>query len=84
MSIKIYDFSECIKPQKVIDYLQIPIKKNDILTFTFTSGTTGEPKAALLSHGNFLASVANSTRKSKHVFQETDVYLSFLPLVHIF
>lgn len=85
-SLNVYNFSSCVKEQKIIDYQEIPIKTNDILTFTYTSGTTGEPKAALLSHGNFLAVVAASTRSDgpKHGFTKDDVYLSFLPLVHIF
>lgn len=60
----------------------IPPKSKDIATVCYTSGTTGEPKGALLSHLNFCA---------QNVFcylgidlTNKDVYLSYLPLAHIF
>ena len=54
---------------------------DDIATFVYTSGTTGPPKAALLSHSNVLC---NSHAFAKHVPAfETDVILSYLPLCHI-
>jgi len=36
------------------------ISRDDIYTFCYTSGTTGTPKAALLSHGNIMANIAAS------------------------
>lgn len=56
----------------------------DIATFCYTSGTTGVPKGALITHENIM-SVANAALLS--VFPDmgpTDTYLSFLPLPHIF
>ncbi|KAG4950052.1 hypothetical protein JHK82_043253 [Glycine max] len=46
------------------------------------SGTTGTPKGAISTHGNFIASVARSTRDEK--FDPSDVYLSCLPLEYIY
>ncbi|MBC8466779.1 MAG: AMP-binding protein [Deltaproteobacteria bacterium] len=54
---------------------------DDIATFVYTSGTTGPPKAVMLSHSNVLS---NSDAFAKHVAAfETDVILSYLPLCHI-
>jgi long-chain acyl-CoA synthetase len=56
----------------------------DVATFCYTSGTTGVPKGALITHENIL-SVANAAIST--VFSDlgpTDSYLSFLPLPHIF
>jgi long-chain acyl-CoA synthetase len=56
-------------------------RPEDIATFVYTSGTTGPPKAALLSHFNVLS---NSNAFAKHVPAfDTDVILSYLPLCHI-
>jgi long-chain acyl-CoA synthetase len=56
-------------------------RPEDIATFVYTSGTSGPPKAALLSHFNVLS---NSNAFAKHVPAfDTDVILSYLPLSHI-
>jgi long-chain acyl-CoA synthetase len=34
------------------------IKRDDIYTFSYTSGTTGNPKGAMLSHGNLVSLIA--------------------------
>lgn len=59
-----------------------PAPKN-IHTFCYTSGTSGEPKGALLSHENFLASVASMCIPDLHLSHQ-DVYLSYLPLPHAY
>ena len=56
--------------------------ENDLCTIIYTSGTTGEPKGVLLTHKNIVSNV-----KSAHeIFDigENDIFLSFLPLCHIF
>jgi len=56
-------------------------RPEDIATFVYTSGTTGPPKAAELSHFNV---ISNSNAFAKHVQTfDTDVILSYLPLCHI-
>lgn len=54
---------------------------DEIATFVYTSGTTGPPKGALLSHANVLS---NSRAFAQHVpTYDTDIVLSYLPLCHI-
>lgn len=48
----------------------------------YTSGTTGRPKGALLSHANLIANV-RSFRTVLHVSEE-DVFLAALPLFHAY
>ena len=48
----------------------------------YTSGTTGRPKGALLSHANLIANV-QSFRTVLHVSEE-DVFLAALPLFHAY
>ncbi|KAH9682772.1 Long chain acyl-CoA synthetase 6 (peroxisomal) [Citrus sinensis] len=59
-----------------------PPKPDDVATICYTSGTTGTPKGAVLSHGNLIASVAGATLGTK--FYPSDVYISYLPLAHIY
>ncbi|KAK4798830.1 hypothetical protein SAY86_031156 [Trapa natans] len=59
-----------------------PPKPDDIATICYTSGTTGTPKGAVLTHGNLIANVAGSTFSIK--FYPSDVYISYLPLAHIY
>ncbi|KAJ4954703.1 hypothetical protein NE237_011486 [Protea cynaroides] len=59
-----------------------PPKPEDIATICYTSGTTGTPKGAVLTHGNFIANVAGVFFGAK--FYTSDIYISYLPLAHIF
>ncbi|XP_027367504.1 long chain acyl-CoA synthetase 6, peroxisomal-like isoform X2 [Abrus precatorius] len=59
-----------------------PPKPDDIATICYTSGTTGTPKGAVLTHENFIANVAGATLDEK--FSPSDVYISYLPLAHIY
>ncbi|XP_058083997.1 long chain acyl-CoA synthetase 6, peroxisomal-like isoform X3 [Magnolia sinica] len=59
-----------------------PPKPEDVATICYTSGTTGTPKGAVLTHGNLIANVAGSSIATK--FYPSDVYISYLPLAHIY
>jgi long-chain acyl-CoA synthetase len=48
----------------------------------FTSGTTGDPKGVMLSHGNILANLASVADAVP--LDPTDHVLSLLPLFHVF
>ncbi len=59
-----------------------PIAPDDLLEIVFTSGTTGDPKGAMLTHRN-LVSNARSLVQVFH-FQRNERLLSVLPLSHLF
>ncbi|KAI4342756.1 hypothetical protein MLD38_027341 [Melastoma candidum] len=59
-----------------------PPKPDDVATICYTSGTTGTPKGAVLTHGSLIASVAGSTFNTK--FGSSDITISYLPLAHIY
>lgn len=52
-------------------------KKDDLSLICYTSGTTGNPKGAMLSHNNLISAVRNI--KSLEDFQEDDEILAYLP-----
>lgn len=44
------------------------VKPDDIYTFSYTSGTTGLPKAAMITHKNMVSTVAGaSLHKNLHL-----------------
>nr|GEW64704.1 long chain acyl-CoA synthetase 6, peroxisomal-like [Tanacetum cinerariifolium] len=59
-----------------------PPKPEDIATICYTSGTTGKPKGAVVSHGNLIANNAGQAMRLK--FYPSDIYISYLPLAHIY
>jgi long-chain acyl-CoA synthetase len=62
-----------------------PPSANDIATFCYTSGTTGDPKGALISHGNLMATISGLVQVNDCMeVSTTDRHLSYLPLAHIF
>jgi long-chain acyl-CoA synthetase len=58
------------------------VVRDDVATIIYTSGTTGVPKGATLVHAGFL-DLCHNIRRTLPV-SETDVWLSFLPLAHVF
>ena len=56
-------------------------KPDDLATLVYTSGTTGNPKGAMLTHGNVTSNVV--TTRNYVPIQADDVALSILPLSHI-
>ncbi|CAL5392908.1 unnamed protein product [Camellia sinensis] len=59
-----------------------PPKPDDVATICYTSGTTGTPKGAVLSHENLITNVAGASLSVK--FCPSDIYISYLPLAHIY
>ncbi|KAL2524954.1 Long chain acyl-CoA synthetase 4 [Abeliophyllum distichum] len=66
----------------------LPVKKKtDICTIMYTSGTTGDPKGVMISNNSIVTLIAGVKRLLGSVKQSltpNDVFLSYLPLAHIF
>jgi len=71
--------------ERVIDYKNEEFKTypEDCLTFSYTSGTTGPPKGAMISHKNFCSFLGAEVTNGNTLFTSDDVALSYLPLPHI-
>lgn len=58
------------------------VSPETLATILYTSGTTGEPKGVMLTHGNFMSNAVASTMAFGQ--QRNEVKLGFLPLSHVF
>ncbi|NYD68791.1 long-chain-fatty-acid--CoA ligase [Agromyces atrinae] len=57
---------------------------DDVALIQYTSGTTGSPKGATLSHGNLLANAAQSRAWVPQVERGTAVVYAVLPMFHAY
>ncbi|XP_030806949.1 LOW QUALITY PROTEIN: long-chain-fatty-acid--CoA ligase 5 [Camarhynchus parvulus] len=64
----------------------VPPKPEDLSVVCFTSGTTGNPKGAMLTHQNVVSNAAAFLRCTENTIEVTssDVAISYLPLAHMF
>ncbi|XP_035883183.1 long-chain-fatty-acid--CoA ligase 5 isoform X2 [Phyllostomus discolor] len=64
----------------------VPPEPEDLGIICFTSGTTGDPKGAMLTHQNVVSNAAAFLKCVEDTFVPTpeDVAISYLPLAHMF
>jgi len=58
------------------------LSRSDLATIMYTSGTTGNPKGVMLTHGNILSNVEQCMEAES--MRPDDVILCWLPLSHIY
>ena len=58
------------------------VRPEDIQTFSYTSGTTGLPKGAMISNANLVATIGGAEFRLSNLTKDS-VYLSYLPLAHV-
>ncbi len=73
---------EAALPKQAPEFEVAPLEASALATICYTSGTVGRPKGVMLTHGNVLANVAGCERT--RLARPDDVFLSFLPLSHMF
>lgn len=90
--ITIYTFNQIIAKGKEVEASSsrpdMPeVTREDVYMFSYTSGTTGDPKGVMLAHkaiviGTFAANSRLGFGSTP--IDERDVHISYLPLAHVF
>ncbi|KAJ3603846.1 hypothetical protein NHX12_028587 [Muraenolepis orangiensis] len=64
----------------------VPPQPQDLAVVCFTSGTTGKPKGAMITHGNIASNTSSVIKilEGSFVIGQEDVSISYLPLAHMF
>lgn len=83
--LHLYHFNDVINigAQNPDTILPAEPETESVYMFCYTSGTTGDPKAAKLTHRNIL-SVATSANYAGVPIFHSDCVISYLPLAHSF
>jgi long-chain acyl-CoA synthetase len=80
-NLNMIPFSRLLTNNNILPFPKID--PDTIFTFSYTSGTTGDPKGAIISHKNFVGTISNCKESSLN-FNKDDVQICFLPLAHIY
>jgi long-chain acyl-CoA synthetase len=70
------------KCREELDRRAARLGPDDLATIMYTSGTTGNPKGVMLTHGNLLSNALSTNQASPR--QQGAVLLSWLPFSHIY
>ncbi|EDO46335.1 predicted protein [Nematostella vectensis] len=85
--IKIISFSDVEAMGKAHPYEKKLPKPDDLAVVCYTSGTTGNPKGAMITHSNAVAMLAGlcvMIKKCGIRVDNDDVHISYLPLAHMY
>jgi len=81
---KYLNFSSIIKKQlKEVDKIEnLNLKRNSPACIIYTSGTGGNPKGVILSHGGILSNLEGACEILKPLIDKRPIFLTWLPLSH--
>lgn len=78
-------FAITLKQGHSLHLTSLSLQKEDIAFLQYTGGTTGKPKAAMLTHHNVLANIEQLTVWVRPILKEgSETIITALPLYHIF
>lgn len=75
---------EHAKDPSLFEKLSGEVTADDLATIVYTSGTTGLPKGAMITHGNVFWVVKSLDAIKPHFASDKDCTVPFLPLSHVF
>jgi long-chain acyl-CoA synthetase len=64
------------------NFLDLKIKRKDVACIIYTSGTQGNPKGVILSHGGILNNCEGSCELLRNIVSKKTNFLTWLPLSH--
>ena len=67
---------------EVINFFSLDIQRKDVACIIYTSGTQGNPKGVILSHGGILNNCEGSCNLLKPIISSKTRFLTWLPLSH--
>jgi long-chain acyl-CoA synthetase len=70
------------KDFKIRNFFNLKIERKDIACIIYTSGTQGNPKGVMLSHGGILSNCEGSCELLKPIVSSHPRFLTWLPLSH--
>jgi len=88
IGVTIEVLGDLVEKTGLISESQLPVlKKDDLSTIVYTSGTTGQPKGVMLTHGNLLHQISHRLSTTQP-YEETEplpgeTMVSILPVWHI-
>ncbi|HKL97592.1 MAG TPA: AMP-binding protein, partial [Methanocorpusculum sp.] len=81
LSVKVYVPRDIESLREAPQLLPVNTEFDDLCQLQYTSGTTGKPKGAMLTHGNWLAAIHNEC--DVLTYKQDDVYLGIYPMGHV-
>ena len=81
---KYIDFKSATKEDLVDNDIlkNINLKRNSPACIIYTSGTGGDPKGVILSHGGILSNIEGAQEILKPIITKKPIFLTWLPLSH--
>jgi len=73
-----------ITTEEEADLAAVAPKGDDLALIMYTSGSTGTPKGVMLSHKNFVSTLASCAAQDQITMGAGDCLIGYLPLAHIF
>lgn len=82
--VTLHRFQSLVDAGKENPLQPLPPKYEDLGMVCYTSGTTGNPKGVMITHGNYCGTIAGLLIWSKPLkLNHLDRHISYLPLAHV-